>query len=414
MDMNSTDKDLGDSMGEISLAGTASPSEATSSQHHLSGSSSTWDTRHGPAPPAYAEHEPMRQQGAGSSSERYEDRSLGPGTSTTAPRLPRAAFLAFLDGLNRVAVASPPLQILGLAGNALGLVPSGIAQIVGGAIDAAATLGTIVVSKGATGVSLRKANREIFGVRGLKVEVARLEALARVVGVPILDAAGRVRRDAALMRPIESLFEDGEEEGEGEEVEEGEEGGEEGAHTQTRTQTRPQTLSAQQRRLQALEPWIAPLELEALPPIDMEGAGALGRLHTAVSERQRARGESKVLKRRGKALEKGREDVRKAEREREKELAKLDREERKVREGKGRKEGKEGKEARKLEEKLAKIAREREEVERDYEKEMEKVDRGARKRDMEAKDMQKILWLVIRNLDAENVSGENPYVGGQV
>jgi hypothetical protein len=274
--------------------------------------------------------------------------------------LPPDVFLRFLDGLNRVAVISPPLQVLGLAGTVIQFVPSGIAQIVGNAVAFAAQAGTVAISKGRTEIYLRDANKDIFAARGLKVEIAKVEAIAKIAGIPILDDSGKLDKNSKLLGNLE--------------VEE--------LHT----------LSGQERRLRALDQWIAPLEVTPLPAIERQ-SNPMSRLNQGASERQRHMGEKKLIEDRAKGQEKARKEGNKAEREYAKEMRKLDKEEQKVR----RKE-----DCHKLEKELAKIEKDRRKAEKYYAKDSGKV-----LEDKEEKAMRKILWLVIRDLKDDSGVGPN-------
>lgn len=276
----------------------------------------------------------------------------------------RADFLGFLDDLNRCAVASPPAQILGLAGNIVSFVPLQTAQIVGSSVELAANVATYGVSKGRTEACLRAANTSLFAPRGLRAEIAKLSALAKIAGIPgVLDpATGKVNKKASMLAPIESLEE-------------------------------AQSQSAQHRRLHALDRWIAPLDLTPLPDIK-QSSNALGKLHTMASERQRKKEERKVLKDRNKTFgesEKASKEAVKIEAEFEKDMRKLDGEEREVR-------IKEAGSSRKLEKELAKIEKERAKLEKERDKDMGKLEEHRRKDDKEEKGLRKILWLIIRDL----------------
>ena len=185
--------------------------------------------------------------------------------------------------------------------------------------------------------------------------------------MPILNADGKIDKKAEILAPIDNP---------------------------------DSNVSGQQRRLAALEPWIAKLDLEPLPKIATPN-NAWSKLHAGASERQRRKGEEKMLKGRRKAAEKYNEDLPKATEDYEKDMRKLDKEEAKVR----RKE-----EGSKLEKELAKVEKEREKVRREYEEETGKVEEDRIKDDKEHMGMRKILWLVIGNLDADSGVGENPDV----
>lgn len=278
--------------------------------------------------------------------------------------LPAEVFIRFIDDLNRVAVASPPLQVLGLAGTVVGFVPMPITQIVGNAVAFASQAGTVAVSKGRTELYLRDANKDIFAPRGLKVEIAKLEAIAKIASIPLLDSSGKINKQSRLLADLE--------------VEE--------LHT----------MSGQERRLRALSPYIAPLEVTPLPTIQRQG-NPLSRLNQAASERQRHRGERKLIEGREKSQAKVNKESNKAEREYAKEMGKLDRDEDKVRREK---------DGRKLEKELEKIDKDRRKVEKDYEKDAGK----ALKEDEEEKAFRKILWLVIRDLEDSSYAGQKPQV----
>lgn len=283
-------------------------------------------------------------------------------------RISRDLFLKFLDDLNRVAVQSPPLQVLNLAGTIVGFVPLQTTQIVGGALNAAAGIGTVAVSKGRTELFLRDANRTIFAPRGLKVEIAKIEAMAKIAGMPILNTEGKLDKNASLLAPIED-------------------------------QDASSAVTGQERRLQALEPYIAHLDLTPLPEIDVP-ENPLSKWSASVSERNRRKGEGKMLESRNEAHSKYYKESEKLEKEYAKDMKKVDREEEKVRTKE--------KDASKREKELKKVAKEREKLEREYAKETQKIDKDRRKDDKEESAMRKILWLVVRNLEDDSGPGGNP------
>jgi hypothetical protein len=117
-------------------------------------------------------------------------------------------FLSFIDELNRLMVVSPPVRVLGLAGDIVSLVPLATAQIVGGAVSTVATLTTIGMSKGRSELFIRESNENLFAPRGFKVNIVKLEVVAKAAGIPILDPTGKVLRDTGLLPPIEALESD--------------------------------------------------------------------------------------------------------------------------------------------------------------------------------------------------------------
>lgn len=272
----------------------------------------------------------------------------------------KETFLEFLDKLNRVSVASPPVQVLGLAGNIVSFVPLHTAQIVGGAVNAAANLSTYAMSKGQTEILVRKANETLFAPRGLKLEVARLDAVAKLSGMPILNASGKVEKNLSLLAPIVEL--------EGHETE---------------------PTSVQQRRIEVMVPWIQPLEVSPLPEPNTPD-NMWSRLHAKASERQRGKEEKKLLKDREKAHKDYHKDSKEAQEELDKKMRELLKEEEKIlRKEKGKK----------LDSELRKVEKERDKATKECEKEMRSIEKDKRKDDKEEEGIRKILWIVIRNLD---------------
>jgi hypothetical protein len=269
--------------------------------------------------------------------------------------IPPPEFLSFIDELNRLMVVSPPVRVLGLAGDIVGLVPLATAQMVGGAVSAAATLTTVAMSKGRSELFIRESNQKLFAPRGLKANIVKLEVVAKVIGIPILDPDGKIAKDAKLLPPIEDLETD---------------------------------LSGQQRRLAALAPWTSPLELcpsehQAVPD------NAIDKMHAYTYERQRASEEKKILKKRIKAQEDRMKDIEKIRKDYEKEINKLTEEEEKVKR-------KEDKKPEKVERELGKLEGKRTKVESAYEKDMNKLNGGSVKKDKEEAAVRKILWLMIQ------------------
>ncbi|KAF5531585.1 cytochrome P450 oxidoreductase [Fusarium mexicanum] len=271
--------------------------------------------------------------------------------------LPREVFLRFLDDLNRAAVASPPVQILGLAGSIVSMIPLHTAQIVGSSVNAAATLSTYAISKSRSELCISTANKELFMPRGLKAEFTKLDVVARFARMPILNDEGKIEKNSMILGPLEDM-------------------------------SAQSSVTVQQRRLQALEPWIAPLDLTPLPELHVPD-NFVSKMHASTSERQRKKEEKKMTKDRAKAHDDWTEDSRKAREDYEKEM-------RKIGEELAKAQRKHVDEPRKLEKELKKLDREREKCEKEYEKEMRKVDKDRRKDDKEEEGVRKVLWLLIR------------------
>lgn len=155
-------------------------------------------------------------------------------------KLPKDSFLAFLDQLNDVMTTSPPMQVLDAAGGILQSVPILFPiHWIGSAVSGLANLGGHGISKSRSDSAIRQANKDIFGPRGLKVEIAKLDALAHIGKIPILDSQGKVNKQAPLLQELNKLSNMDADE----------------AHE----------LDLQQKRLRVLQPWIAQLEVEVLP-----------------------------------------------------------------------------------------------------------------------------------------------------
>lgn len=280
--------------------------------------------------------------------------------SLASRNISRELFLQFLDDLNRVAVKSPPLQVLGLAGTIVSFVPLSTTLIAGAAIQAAAKLGTAAISKGRTEMFLREANRTIFVPRGLKAEIGKIEAVVTIAGIPgVLDARGKIDKKSSILPALE-------------ETENGE-----------------PTVSGQKRRMKWLEPYVQHLEVELLPHIGKPG-NLISQWGVMASERERKRGEKKMVKGRDKVREKYEENSQKAREGLQKYMRELDEEEDKIRR----------KDEKKMKRKLGKVEQERRKVVEEYEEELVKVEKSRRQGDVEEKSLRKVLWLIIREIDA--------------
>jgi hypothetical protein len=95
-----------------------------------------------------------------------------------------AEFLAFIDNLNVVSTANPPLQVLDLAGGIIGLVPYHWAVLAGHAIRVTAHVGIAAVSKSRTDMYMKEINERMSKPRGLKVSIASAEAMRSIFRVP--------------------------------------------------------------------------------------------------------------------------------------------------------------------------------------------------------------------------------------
>lgn len=287
-------------------------------------------------------------------------------------KFPKESFLHFLDNLNRVAVKSPPLQVLSVAGNMVGAVHI---PIVGALARGAAGLGTMAVSKSRSEQFLKQANKDIFNPRGLKVEVAKIEAVAKLAGIPVLNATGHIDRGTPLLASIEDV-------------------------------TQEHTLSGQQRRLDSLKPWLADLEFTPLPPTDAKNS-TLSKLSNWATDREKAKSDRRRMKTSRRVGRQQIRDNRRVHEEYRAEMWKLDQHEEQVRRSET---------GERLERELAEINRDRQEIEREYQEELGYSGGSSRfRRDQEEQALRKILWLVIRNLDdgAEGLTSQATDTGEQ-
>lgn len=275
-------------------------------------------------------------------------------------------FLAFIDELNRLMVASPPVQVLGLAGDIVGLVPLATAQIVGGVISAAATATTYGMSKGLSEKFIRDSNKNTFAPHGLKANIVTLEVVAKTADIPILDEEGKVVKDTKILGPLDELEAD---------------------------------LSGQQRRLLALAPWTSPLQI--LPEEHQTAPKSMFlKVHDYASKQQRTSEEKKMLKRRVEADadapkrdEKLQKDIAKLQKDYEKEMRKLEEEGAKI-------ERKEAKKPAKMAKELDKLEKEMDKVEREHNQELAKLHGKSVKKDKEEAAVRKVLWLLIQRQDS--------------
>jgi hypothetical protein len=335
--------------------------------------------------------------------------------------IPMPTFLRFLDRLNRISTASPPLMILGIGAGIAGLVPEPTTAIVATAVEAACELGQYAISYGRVELLLREVNRDIFGPKGLKAQIAKLKVVAKLAGMPILDEKGKLLSSKAakdeedddgnvlrgvagtkILAPLEDIHE---------------------VHS----------LSAQHRRVRALAPWTMPLVHDNLPDEEAvaqagdseeaeelneesekaKGKGkvkeisTMGKMHQYASNYQRKEGEKKLLKDRKKALDRLTESRQKAREQRDEKLQDLEEEEARVREKleKKRRLAEEsgralGSDVEELEKKLEKIAHKRDvKVPEEYEKKLEKVQKKYEEGDKEEKGIREVHFLIITDKD---------------
>ncbi|KAK5098058.1 hypothetical protein LTS08_006813 [Lithohypha guttulata] len=288
-------------------------------------------------------------------------------------QISRSRFLHFLDEVNRVAVEFRSLEPLNLAETIRDFVYT-TAETVGTAVHSAISAGgtTSGHDEGRTEVFLRMANEEMFNPKGLKCEIATTEVVVQVAGVPArLNSYGRLSRHQTLLRPLEY-------------VESGD----------------VPAVCGQQRRLDALEGYIAPLEMT---PSSLSEYGASGSSNglsdwsRSEIERQRRRGEQRIVEKRTDGMGKSSEKRTKAERKYHEEMAKLDHKLEKA----GRKE-----KDSKLQKELAKTEEKRMALRKEYDADTADVNKNGARDDREERDMRRILWLLICEIETHD---RHPY-----
>uniref|UniRef100_A0A0B7JZV5 Uncharacterized protein n=1 Tax=Bionectria ochroleuca TaxID=29856 RepID=A0A0B7JZV5_BIOOC len=181
-------------------------------------------------------------------------------------------------------------------------------HLAGSVIELAADVGNVALAEGRTELVLRKANIDIFHPVGLQVRVAKLEAVAKIAGMPFLDAeSGKLTSGLRVLAPLDDEME-------------------------------LQTLGVQRRRLRDLEEWLSPLDLEELPGVERPSS-VMGKMQVKVSEFQRKMEEEELMKTRKKSLGKYTEAKQKSQEKYERKIRELDRRVEKV----GQRVGKDGK-----------------------------------------------------------------------
>ncbi|KAL7919857.1 hypothetical protein ACQKWADRAFT_329351 [Trichoderma austrokoningii] len=267
----------------------------------------------------------------------------------------RNEFLEFLDHLNRAIVASPGLRALSMASDAAGFVPEPTAQIVSTAAGISANVAIFSMSKIRSEMVIRQANKDIFFPRGLEVKITKLKHVARLANMPILNEKGDIDKNSPILEPLQVLAESDE----------------------------LKTISAQQRRLRALETWISPLTIEELPPVT-NPSNVFSKVDAFVSEMERKSAEKSMLKKRVKVNDKHEKASQKALSRYENSMGRF--EER----TKGFSSG-----DRHASRDLERLGDRRLKATLKYEKDVEKAQKRYKKRDKEEKSIRRISFLMI-------------------
>lgn len=250
-------------------------------------------------------------------------------------------FVAFIDNLNVISTASPPLQVVDLAGGIIGMVPHHWAAIAGAAIQGTAKLGTHAVSKGRTEAYMSQVNEKMFKPRNLKVSIVSTQATRALLKIPITHPK---------LAPLTA---------------------------------QTMSLSTAERVLVSIQPYNAVLDMHVPPPA--EQTTALAKLSARQIASRAKKQQEKLIKGREKAVEKKQEKM-------EKDQEKQEKEDRK-------REKKEAKRARKRDKKNRRGGDSSSDSDIDTEPgRQSKQKEHPEKKDKEAKVAEKLLWIVIDNL----------------
>lgn len=282
---------------------------------------------------------------------------LGPFLRAWAPVLEShdvniTEFMEFVDHLNVVKSPSPILQGINLAGSIVGYVPNEWCMIAGLATGVVTGAAMYAVARIRIMKYLERANKEYFLARGLRARLAKKKTMAEITGEP--ETATRLETTEAC--------------------------GDKDA-------------SVRDRRLKALEGYIAPLQIDDLPPISQE-TNKLDQMASKMAQRKQNKEHKKGVKKREKDAKKGGS---KEDRELEKELRKGEKELSKIHGKANKKLAKKPQESDKIEKERAKEVKK---VEKEIAKAQKKCDKEKGK-DKEEKAGNKFLWIVIENADAE-------------
>jgi hypothetical protein len=271
-------------------------------------------------------------------------------------------FLEFIDNLNVVATANIPLQVLNLAGSIVGMVPHHWFQLAGLAVQATAAAGTAAVTKGRTEMYMKKVNQNYFAPRRLRARIASSEEMSLTLGIPL---------DEPLVTPLS---------------------------------TDSVTVSSQERKLNAVRPYMPDITLDVPPP--SEQTTALAKMSAGQVERQSKRYEKNVQKNRRKMLEESELDPYTGQPVPYTQQSKYLKESRKLDKEVDKVNRKANKELSKGKDSLEKIERERNKEMGKIEKDRRKLDKEFKEKenedDKEAEKAPKTLWILIENLEAFN------------
>ncbi|QDS77282.1 hypothetical protein FKW77_004059 [Venturia effusa] len=175
-------------------------------------------------------------------------------------------FLSFIDNLTIAMAPPPPLQFLQVASIGMGLVPG--AQAAGLVVGIASGAGSAAVSRARTKRYLEVVNRELLGVRKLKVSIVKDKDIDQILG-----------RDIGVL---------------------------------PRSQSNAQTL--RNRRIEALRPFTAELSFDVPPPVEQDKffnkvSAKQVKSKIAKRERKEVKEEEKLSRERGEHLQNEGQDI---------------------------------------------------------------------------------------------------------
>ncbi|RVX68288.1 hypothetical protein B0A52_07291 [Exophiala mesophila] len=273
----------------------------------------------------------------------------------------REPFLEFIDHLNRVIVLNPMVVGVGMVGDVVSMIPEPTAALTGtivGAVSTGVALGSSYLQME---LLLRHMNRETFNPIGLKVKVIKTNQVAELVGMPILNEEGKIRKDVTILDPNEASVD---------------------------LDSQP----AQLRRVRALAPWTSPLEIDAQIRAPKNPAtDRWTKVHVAASEWQRKDEQKSFRKARQKSVAKFDERKRKAAGRHDKEIESLARKEKDLAKRKDVDDAR-------VQDKLVTIQERRDKLDQAYTEKLSQVELEFALKNKEEKVMRNLYWLVIARI----------------
>ncbi|PWY82886.1 hypothetical protein BO70DRAFT_352506 [Aspergillus heteromorphus CBS 117.55] len=199
--------------------------------------------------------------------------------------IPSNDFLAFIDGLNEVFIANPILQTTGMVGGILSMVPFPPVKLAGIGVKVASKLSTAGISYGRTRAYIKDANLALFGPRGLHCTVMSTKDMMTKVGLD------EVQQTRVLSSPSSSP----EDQDDVNEVDSRRIAEIHDAYGGDAPVSRVMPADPRLQRLNALEGFVAPLQIDGLPD-RVAQTNVLKRMNAAFAETQ----EAKQIKKSGK------------------------------------------------------------------------------------------------------------------